>query len=192
MILVVAVIAAFILFFSIVLVSINASPRNSAKRSALIAVDEILKLDSMSIKNVNRMFDGSEYRALKENPALAQIAGRLRKDRQQLALTWLSLLRKDLKKLFRFHSFLIRGGVPAELGEELEILYTLVWSLLFLAVLKSFVRVCGPFAFHGVTHRARLTVQALCHASAKLLSKLPSNQWQDIAQNWQRFESALT
>jgi hypothetical protein len=184
MILVVFVLFALILFFSILLASIHTSPQRVSQSRALLAVNEIVQLDSVSIKNANRIFDDAEYRMLKSNPALAAVASRLRKDRQEIALIWLSLLINDLRRLSRFRSFLVRGGVSTEMTDELGVFFTFVSSVLLLTVLKLFVRLFGPFVVHGIARHAKVSIEALSHASAKLLDRLPYSIWSDIAQNW--------
>lgn len=189
--LIIPVVVSLILFFGIVLASIGTSPRNSSKSPALLAVNEMVRLDSASIKNVNQLFDDAEYRMLKSNPALVAVARRLRADRRELALVWLTLLISDFRKLSRFHSLLIRSGVPIELRDEIVVFFTFVSSILLLTMLRAFVRVCGPFVLHGIARRAKVAIESLCCASARALDRLPPRRWEDVAQSWRNEECAV-
>ncbi|HVB54805.1 MAG TPA: hypothetical protein VNE63_00015 [Candidatus Acidoferrales bacterium] len=183
--LILSVLVAVALFISILVVALKTTPKKVTMSSALLAVSEMVELEGLSLKNPTQVFDDAEYRILRSNPALTGVAKRFRKQRQELALMWLSLLLSDLQKLSRFRGFLIRSGLPAKPSEEIEIFYTFVFSVFFLNLLKSFVRVLGPFALHGTMRRARLPVERMSYASARLLNRLPSAQWQDIARGWQ-------
>lgn len=190
-ILIIPVIVSFILFSGIVLASISTSPQNTSTSPALLAVNEMVKLDSVVIKNPNQIFDDAEYRLLKSDPELVAIAHRLRRDRQELALTWLDLLIRDIRKLFRFHSLLVRGGVPIELSEEVAVFFRFVSSILLLAVFRSCIRLCGPFALHGTARRAKVAIESLCCASANALDRLPPRRWGEVAQTWRNDECAV-
>lgn len=185
MILLLYVILALLLFCGIVVASIGTSPQKASRSRALLAVNEMVKLDSALVRNADQMFDDAEYRLLRSNPALAPVARRLRKERQELALMWLALLVRDLRKLSRFRSFLIRGGVSTETSDEIAVFFTFVSSMLFLTALRLFVRVFGAFAARGIASRARVAIEASSHASARVLDRLPFGTWGEVAHNWQ-------
>lgn len=173
-----------VLFILVFLVALQTTPEKTQNSAALIAVFEIVKLDSLT-KTADRILDDTEYRLLRSDPALTALAKQFRKERRTLALMWVALLLSDVRKLSRFRAFLIRSGLPVRAREEIEIFYRLACSVAFLRLLKAFILIAGPFALHNLTRRARASVEGMSRASATLLSRLPTSQWQNVARNWE-------
>lgn len=170
---------------SILLVAFESAPRNGMNSAALIAVSEMVKLDSLSMRNANRILDSSEYLLLRSDPALTKVARRFRSERRQLALMWLSLLLGDLRKLARFRAFLVRSGLPSNTKQEIEIFSRLACSLIFINLLKTLVFIFGPFVLHGLIQRAKVPLEGMSRATATLLNELPASQWHDVARGWE-------
>lgn len=173
-----------VLFLSLLLIAHENRPTATKDGAALVAVGEILKLESLSLRNAESILDSSDYRALRSDPALAEVAKRLRRERRDLALLWFCMLLDDLKKLHRFRGFLVRSGLSVRFYEEVQIAYRLCSSVIFLNFLKVLVRTCGPFALQNVIRRATVPINSMSRASATLLNRLPSSQWPEIANQW--------
>jgi hypothetical protein len=171
------------LFMGFVVASLRGVPRG-VPESALGAFSQIVTLQGSSFANPIRLLDDTEYQIFRSNPDLHKVAKQFRKERQELALLWISLLLSDLKTLWRFRRFLLRQGVPATLGEEFEILRVFVLSLLLLSAVKASIWLCGPFVFARVTRRARYGVERMSYATAGLLDRVPQTGWAEIERNW--------
>jgi len=70
-----------------------------------------------------------------------------------------------VQNLWRFRRFLVRNGVHAKIGEELQILQTAILAVLFLNLLRILLRVAGPFALAGAAGQARRLVERMSYAS---------------------------
>jgi hypothetical protein len=160
----------------------------SAKRlpdsSAVRAVTEIIDLEGSSFSSAKRLLDDTDYQLLCSNPDLRSLAERLRNDRRQLALTWISQLQNDLLRLWRFRRFLIQQGVPSNLGEELGTLRALVLSLMLLAFIRLSIRAAGPFALPRATRQAGQMVDSMSKGAALVLGRIPAAGWAEIERSW--------
>jgi hypothetical protein len=153
---------------------------------ALSAVSSMLTLEGSSFANPNRLLDDTEYQILLSNPDLRRVARQFRDERQRLAILWISMLLTDLKRLWRFRRFLIRQGVQANLGEEIEVLQAFVVSLIFLSVVRVLLRIWGPFVFARTTRRARSAVERMSYATAGVLGRIPPTGWPEVERSWAR------
>jgi len=174
------------LFIGFLAISLRGASKSVPDSSALSAFSQIVTLEGSSFANPSRLLDDTEYQIFLSNPDLHKIARQFRKERQELALLWISSLSSDLKTLWRFRKFLIRQGVPATLGEEFETLRVVVLSLMLLSAVKASIRICGPFVFARVTRRARHGVDQMSYATAGLLGRVPRTGWAEIERNWAR------
>ena len=172
------------LFIFIAVISLAEMPRAANETAALIAVGEMLKLESLSVRSAGQILNSGDYQVLRSNPALAEVAKRLRRERRDLALLWFCMLLDDLNKLHRFHGFLVRSGLSVRFYEEVQIAYQLYSSVIFLNFLKLLVCTCGPFALQTVIRRATAPISSMSRASATLLNRLPSSKWPEIANQW--------
>src|SRR6185295_6363274 len=125
-----------------------------ADASASAALSQMVTLEATPFVRPNLLLDDEEYRLLKSNPDLIQVAERLRKDRQDLALLWIDALLKDLGSLWRFRRFVIQRGAPTHLSEEWTIFRSFIGALFFLKVLRLSIVTLGPFAFVRITRGA--------------------------------------
>lgn len=179
------VVFAFIVFVSILLFAFKNTEEETADAAALIAVGEMVRPESLSRKTADQIFNARDYRLLRSNPALSVTARRFRRERRRIALMWFCLLREDLRKLHRFRGFLVQSGLSTSLSEEIQVGYQLCCAVIALNLMKMVVFVFGPFALEGFSRRARLPIEGMSRASAKLLNRLPSSQWQSVAREWQ-------
>jgi hypothetical protein len=115
-----------------------------------------------------------------------EVAVAYRKDRKALALIWISLLLHDVNGLWRFRRFLVRNGVDASIGEELQILSDAVRATLFLSFLRIAIVTFGPFAFAGAARNAQRMVEKMSHSSASVLDRLPRHGWPEIERAWNK------
>ena len=173
-----------VLFVFILAVSLQNIPKKANEAAAVIAVGEMLRLESLSVRCANQILNSSDYQTLHTNPALSEVAKRLRRERRDLALLWFCMLLDDLEKLHRFRGLLVRNGLSIRFYEEVQIAYRLCSSVIFLNFLKVLVRTCGPFALQTVIRRATVPINSMSRASASLLNRLPSSQWPEIANQW--------
>jgi hypothetical protein len=178
--------AGVVLFVVFVLLAVHERPAVDADASTFAALSQMVTLEATSFIRPNRLLDDGEYRLLKSNPDLLEVAARLRKDRQKLALLWIDALLKDLDSLWRFRRFVIQRGAPAHLSEEWTIFRSFVGALFFLKVLRLSIVTLGPFAFVRITRGASRPVEAMSQAAARSLERIPSTGWSDVGRAWTR------
>jgi hypothetical protein len=150
----------------------------------LTAVGQMVRLEGLAFTNAGGLLDDAEYRLLCSNLYLQEVAKRFRKERQELALVWISMLQADLRTLLRFHRFLIRRGASAQVQEELQILGTYVASVVLLSMLKTSVYAMGPFALSRTTRRARALVDKMSNTAAQTLGRIPQAGWPELERSW--------
>jgi hypothetical protein len=172
------------LFGSFIFIALQGSPKSLPDSSAVRAVTAIINLEGSSFANARRLLDDTDYQLLSSNPDLRRLAERLRNDRRQLALTWISLLQGDLITLWRFRRFLIQQGVPSNVKEELGTLQALVLSLVLLNVLRVSIRTVGPFALPRATRQAGQLVDSMSKGAALVLGRIPAAGWAEIERSW--------
>jgi hypothetical protein len=173
-----------VLFGSFIVLALQGSPKSLPDSSAVRAVTEIINLEGSSFSNARRLLDDTDYQLLCSNPDLQRLAGRLRNERRQLTLMWISLLQADLLTLWRFRRFLIQRGVQSSLGEELGTLQALLLSLLFLNLLRLSIRTIGPFALPRATRQAGQLVESMSKGAALVLGRIPAAGWAEIERSW--------
>lgn len=177
-------ILGLLLFGTFIVLALQGGPRSLPDSSAVRAVTEIINLEGSSFSNARRLLDDTDYQLLCSNPDLRRLAERLRNERRQLALTWISLLQGDLLTLWRFRRFLIQRGVQSSLSEELGTLQALVLSLVLLNFLRISVRTVGPFALPRVTRQAGQLVESMSKGAALVLARIPAAGWAEIESSW--------
>jgi len=173
-----------VLFGSFIVLALKGSPKSLPDSSAVRAVTEIISLEGSSFSNAKRVLDDTDYQVLCSNPDLRRLAERLRNERRQLALTWISLLQGDLVTLWRFRRFLIQRGVPSSVREELGTVRALVLSLAMLSFLRLSIRAVGPFALPRVTRQAGQLVESMSKGAALVLARIPAAGWAEIERSW--------
>jgi hypothetical protein len=167
-----------------VLLGLQGPPATIPDASATTAVGQMVNLEGGSFVQGERLLDDGEYQLLRSNPVLRPAAERLRKDRQELALLWISALLSDLKALWRFRRFLIRRGAPAQLHEELAILRSFVLAVIFLNILRVSVLTLGPFAFSRMARHSGRLVETMSQAAASALGRIPPAGWPEVERAW--------
>jgi len=172
------------LFGSFIFIALQGSPKSLPDSSAVQAVTEIIALEGSSFANARRLLDDTDYQALCSNPDLRRLAQRLRNDRKQLALTWISSLQNDLIRLWRFRRFLIQRGVPSSMSEELRTLQALSLSLVLLSFIRLSIRAAGPFALPRATRQAGQLVDSMSTGAALVLGRIPAAGWAEIERSW--------
>ena len=173
-----------VLFGGFIFLAFQGSPKSLPDSSAVQAVSEIITLEGSSFANARRLLDDTDYQVLCSNPDLQRLAERLRGDRKQLALTWISLLQGDLITLWRFRRFLIQRGVASSVSEELRTLQSLVLSLALLSFLRVSIRAMGPFALPRATRQAGELVDSMSKGAALVLGRIPAAGWAEIERSW--------
>ncbi|PYU28046.1 MAG: hypothetical protein DMG31_21020 [Acidobacteria bacterium] len=172
------------LFGSFIFIALQGSPKSLPDSSAVQAVTEIINLEGSSFANARRLLDDTDYQALCSNPDLRRLALRLRNDRRQLALMWISSLQNDLIRLWRFRRFLIQRGVPSSMSEELRTLQALLLSLVLLSFIRLSIRAAGPFALPRATRQAGQLVDSMSAGAALVLGRTPAAGWAEIERSW--------
>jgi hypothetical protein len=176
--------AGLVLLIAFVFLGLQGPPKADTDASALAAVGQMVSLGGTSFVQGDRLLDDTDYRMLRSNPELNQIAVHFRKDRRDLALLWINALLKDLEALWRFRRFVIRRGAPTSLGEEWAILRSLIVAVIFLNLLKLSVLTLWPFAFSRMSRRACHPVDSMARAAAGVLGRIPSAGWSDVERAW--------
>ena len=154
--------------------------RGGPDSSVLTAVGHMVRLEGLAFPNAASLLDDSEYRLLTSNPYLQEVAKRFRRERQTLAVAWISMLQADLKTLWRFHRFLIRQGAPAHFQEEFQILQTYIVSVVLLSMFKILVATGGNFALSRSARRAERLVGKMSTAVANGLGRIPQAGWPEL------------
>ena len=173
-----------LLFGTFIVLALQGSPKSLPDSSAVRAVTEIINLEGSSFSNARRLLDDTDYQLLCSNPDLRRLAERLRHERRQLALMWISLLQSDLLTLWRFRRFLIQRGVQSSVSEELGTLQALVLSLVLLNFLRISIFAVGPFALPRVTRQAGQLVESMSKGAALVLGRIPATGWAEIERSW--------
>jgi hypothetical protein len=187
MIQIVALILVGIAFFFFFLkIALQGPAYHAPDSSAVLAVRQMVSLDGLSFAGGLRILDSSEFDMLSGTPELREVAITYRKERQTLALAWISLLRNDVNGLWRFRRFLVRNGVPATIGEEVRIFSDAAQAALFLSFLRVVIVTFGPFAFSGAARSAHRMVERMSETSASILDRLPRHGWPEIERAWQK------
>jgi hypothetical protein len=157
----------------------------AADESALKAVDHILNLEGAPFAYGQRLLDDSDYRLLKSDPNLKEVAASLRKERRTLVLMWIDSISNDVETLWRFRRFIInQHQAPVKASEEWAIFRSFVVTIGVLNVMRLSVLVLGPFAFSGWSRLAGKPIVSLSNAAANLLARVPSSGWSEIERAW--------
>jgi hypothetical protein len=180
------VVVGIVLFFAFLKIAVQGPSSAAPDSSAVLAVQQMVNLDGLSFDGGGRLFDPAEFHMLQSSPELREVAAAHRKERQALALLWISLLLNDVNHLWRFRRFLVRSGVPATAGEEMQILSDAVQAMLFLGFLRIVILTLGPFAFSGAARNAQQVVEKMSHSSANVLGRLPRHGWSEIERAWHK------
>ena len=180
------VLVGLVLFFLFLKIALQGPSYAAPDSSAVLALKQMVTLDGLSFAGGLRLLDSSEFELLAGNPDLRDVAAAYRKERQTLALLWISLLRNDVNGLWRFRRFLVRNGVPATMNEEIQILYDAARATMFLSTLRIVVLTFGPFAFSGTARSAHRIVEKMSESSASLLDRLPRHGWPEIERAWHK------
>ncbi len=152
--------------------------------SVVTAVSHMVRLDGLAFPNPGRLLDDSEYELISSNHYLRGVAKRFHRERQQLAVAWISTLQGDLRTLWRFHRFLIRQGAPAQFQEELQILKTYVLSVILLVILKMMIGTGASFALSRSARRAGRLVDTMSQVVANGLARIPQAGWPEVERSW--------
>lgn len=179
-------IVGVVLFAAFLAIGLQGTPKNLPDSSAVSAVSQMVSLEGPSLMNPRRLLDDGEYQMLLSNPELQQVAKRLRKERQELAILWISTLLSDLSVLWRFRRFLIRRGVAAGFREEFGILQSFVLSVVFLNLLKISIHAFGPFVLSRMIRDSGSFVDKMSYSAASVLGRVPQAGWPEIERNWIR------
>jgi hypothetical protein len=178
------IVTGVVLLFAFVFLGFQSPQRVDKDDLAMVALGEIVTLGGTSFVRGERLLDDADYKLLRSNPALRDVAARFRRDRQELVLLWINILLNDLRALRRFRKFLIRNGAPTKLTEEWAIFRAFVGSMVFLNFLKFSVVTLGPFAFARETRRAYDGVETMSQAAATILGRTPRTGWSDLRRAW--------
>lgn len=182
--LIVFTVLGLVLFGSFVFLAFQGSPKSLPDSSAVRAVTDIISLEGSSFSSARRLLDDTDYQLLCSNPDLRRLAERLRNERRQLALAWISMLQGDLLTLWRFRRFLIQRGVPSSVTEELRTLQMLLSSLVLLSFIRVSIRAVGPFALPRATRQAGQLVDSMSKGAALVLGRIPAAGWAEIERSW--------
>jgi hypothetical protein len=180
------VLVGVVLFFAFLKIAVQGPSPSAPDSSAVLAVQQMVNLDGLSFAGGQRLLDPTEFHMLRSTAELQEVAAAYRKERQALALLWISLLLNDVNGLWRFRRFLVRNGVPATMGEELQILSDAVRATLFLSFLRVVILTFGPFAYSGAARNAQHVVEKMSHSSASVLNRLPQHGWPEIERAWHK------
>ena len=180
------VVVGIVLFFAFLKIAVQGPSSAAPDSSALLAVEQMVNLDGLSFAGGQRLLDPAEFHMLESSAELQEVAAAYRKERQALALLWISMLLNDVSHLWRFRRFLVRSGVPATVSEEMQILLDAVQATLFLSFLRIVISTLGPFAFSGAARNAQQVVEKMSHSSASVLNRLPRQGWPEIERAWHK------
>jgi hypothetical protein len=180
------VLIGIVLFFAFLKIAVQGPSSSAPEPSAVLAVQQMVNLGGLSFAGGQRLLDPTEFQMLLSAAELREVAAAYRKERQALALLWVSLLLNDVNGLWRFRRFLVRNGVPATMGEEIQILSEALRATLFLSFLRIVILTFGPFAFSGAARNAQHVVERMSYSSASVLNRLPQHGWPEIERAWHK------
>ncbi len=180
------ILLGIVLFLIFLKIAVQGPPANAPDSYAVLAVQQMVHLDGLSFPGAQRLLDPTEFHMLSSAGELKEVASVYRRERQALALLWISLLLNDVDGLWRFRRFLVRNGVQATVGEEMQILSDAVQATLFLSFLRVVIITFGPFAFSGAARNAQQMVERMSRSSASVLDRLPRHGWPEIERAWHK------
>jgi len=173
------------LFGGFIFIALQGGQKKSLPDSSAVrAVTQIINLEGSSFANARRLLDDTDYQTLCSNPDLRRLAEKLRNERKQLVLMWISTLQSDLITLWQFRRFLVHRGVPSSLKEELSTLQALTLSLALLVFIRVSIRTVGPFALPRATRQAGQLVDSMSKGAAVVLGRIPAAGWAEIERSW--------
>lgn len=159
-------------------------PREMVWEFPEINLMELVELRALSFQNSSRLFSNTDYRLLRAEPRLGEIAKRLRIDRRQLALQWLAAVRSDVSSLWRLRRLLAAYGVSEGTMVELSITVEVIFILAWISALRLCVFLLGPFAFHRIVAMGRRQVETYSRCCRSTLARLPRNKWPQFKAEW--------
>lgn len=178
------------LFFLIILVCLFSflilflAPEREPERTESEIRDTIAGLSLANVRDFDMLIGESDYRALRAKPDLKAVCAKFRRNRRRIALLWLGELNRDVRVVWEFRRFLVRNGLSVTFREEAAIALSGCFALLYLAVMRSVVFACGPFALARTIRAARVPVKRLSSQGAGLLARAPAPVRAQLAQRW--------
>jgi len=177
-------VAGVVLFVLFLVLSLTGRPRMSPDPHRLAELERIVPLNGLVFNQAEVLLNPRDYQMLRSHVGLQRVARELRRDRRNIVLLWLKLLREDILNLWRFRRLLVRGGAPAGLAEEFRVAATSILLLGFLLSLRVVVAVAGPFAVPQLIQLAKRQAENAYQISAELLRRLPAGRLAEVESQW--------
>lgn len=149
-------------------------------------VEELLQLvplAGISYSRVEQLFDAGDYCYL-DRLRLHYVARRLERDRRQVALLWLRLMREDFDKLQQFRRVVMACGASTSTRAE----WTLLMNSLSFRLLHGFfavwIRLFGLYATPRAHTALVGSARVVSSQVAAFLARLPPNQLAEVKHRW--------
>ena len=174
---------AFLAFFAAL--ALTTKPILSDSFREKLALQDLLHLDAVSFTRPELLFDSTDYESLRSIPQLHDVAKQLKKGQRKVALLWLGLLGRDVRRLWRFWRFLIRSGAPMNWTDELNIAATAALSLALIAAIRLIVFLGGPFLLKQSLTLASNQVGRFLSWCALAYGRIPSARRLQMRELWE-------
>jgi hypothetical protein len=181
---VVLLILGIVFFLCFLTIALRFRPGGATEMQPVVELRKIVNLPGLSFAGANLLLDNRDYKMLRRQPALQQVARQLRRERRTMVLSWLNDLQGDVRTLWRFRRFLVCNGVQTGFLEETDIAMTAMLAHALLLSLRILISVAGPFALEALLQSTRHQVEVGALICAGLLGKLPSASRLEVERRW--------
>lgn len=145
---------------------------------------ELLPLSGVSYERAERLFDARDYRFLASQARLQEAARQLERDRRQIALRWLKLLREDFDKLERFRRVLVAHGGATDPPAEWKLVANTIAFHFTHRLLTAWIHLFGLYAAPRAHTVLLAAVRHVSTILAGVLARLSPNQLAQVKQFW--------
>jgi len=150
----------------------------------VLPLTELVTLSGVSYRRAERLFDARDYRFLACQPRLQAAARELERDRRQIALRWLGLVRNDLCNLERFRRILLACGVVTDLKTEWLLLKNRVSFHVVYVLLSVWIRLFGLYVAPRAHTALLASLGRISTLLARMLARLSPTQLDEVKQLW--------
>jgi hypothetical protein len=145
-------------------------------RQALVA----LQVELLPPEILKRLFERRDFEYVTKQ-APQRIQELFVRERQQLVLSWIGQIRKQVVSLKEFHLGSARFHAGLSPGTELRLAAEFFFLLAVCRALEIAVRWRGPYAAPRIAGRAAAATARVCDVSAKSLEFLRASQFEPFA-----------
>jgi len=179
------IVACLIAFLCLVLVLVFFLTREVQTESGAAPVHPpVAGLSGACLQHSDVLLGRDDYLQMRNRPELKPVRERFWRDRRRIVLIWVGELERDVQLLWEFRRFLVRNGLHVALQEEVGILFTASWALLYLKLTRIIVFSFGPYVLRSVIRNVKLPVEQLSSRGAGLMARVPAEMKTQVERGW--------